>query len=261
MNRRNRRENRPDLERCEGRQLLSLITNLMVDRHLQAQRPYLLHQNTPVPAAHGASVGRGGASSPPRFVPSTSSIAVPANQGAQPTNQAIFQTGNLTPHEQRRQQFVARFVGPYTIGAGRTDTEALQTFIRGAGTANTFLHGDIQLRIITPTDPTLPIGAVTAIFDRNLNSNTVLGFDPIAQQGNVDRAGRPNHFATLPIDPNESAGAYDEAFSQGTIDIKYVPNGKHTPGIKDQGTAIVTIHAQIYTTGVDFILRNADINP
>jgi hypothetical protein len=60
---------------------------------------------------------------------------------------------------------------------------------------------------------------------------------------------------------NESSGLYDEAYSQGTIDIKYIPNGKHTPGVFSQGTAIVKIRAQIFTTQVDFLLANSNINP
>ena len=169
-------------------------------------------------------------------------------------------TGTLTPHELKRELFSANFVGPYSIGPGRTSTEAKQIYIRGAGQANTFLHGDIQIRIITPKDPSTQIGGVSAIFDRNLNSNTVLGFDLTAPQQDVDRAGRPNLLSPT-IDVNESSGVYDEAFSQGTVSIRYIPSSKHTPGVIDQGTAIVKIRAQIYTTGVDFILANSDLNP
>ena len=264
MGQRNRRGRRPSLEPIEARQLLSLYTVVMVGRHLQAQQPYLLHQsllgNTGQSGGPVHTRGRNH-SAASGFVPSGSSIAVPANQGPQPTNQAIFQTGNLSPREQKRQQFTARFVGPYTVGAGRTDTEAAQTFIRGAGTANTILHADIQLNIITPKDPATPFGSITGIFDRNLNSNTVLGFDASSSQQNVDQAGRPNRLDQLTIDVNESSGVYDQAFGQGVIDIKYVPSGKHTSGVLDQGTAVVTIHAQIYTIGTDYILRNADLNP
>ena len=63
------------------------------------------------------------------------------------------------------------------------------------------------------------------------------------------------------IDANESAGVYDEAYSVGIIQIHYIPSGKQTPGVINQGTAIVKIRAQIYTTGVDFILGNSNINP
>ena len=81
-------------------------------------------------------------------------------------------TGTPTKRELRRERFTAQYVGTYTVGAGRTSTEAAQTFITGVGTANTMLHSDIQLLIITPKDPTTPIGGVSTIFDRNLNSNT-----------------------------------------------------------------------------------------
>ncbi|SIN74658.1 hypothetical protein SAMN05444166_0604 [Singulisphaera sp. GP187] len=252
-----RRDRRPYLEEIERRELLSLLSVLMIDNQRRAFQPYVLHQDL---RAGTHRVGAGTTQFPP-FTPSKSSIAVPANQGASPTNQAVFQTGNLTPHEQKRQRFVARFEGPYIIGPGRTDTEAIQTFIRGVGSANTILHGDIQLSIITPKDPNAPLGAVAAIFDRNLNSNTVLGFDADGAHQNVDSAGRPNHLDHVTIDANESSGVYDEAFSQGTITIRYKPNGQRGRRVIDQGTAVVTIRAQIYTTGTDFILRNADINP
>ena len=123
------------------------------------------------------------------------------------------------------------------------------------------LHSDIQMLLVTPKDPTIPIGGVSTIFDRNLNSNTVLGFDLSAPQQDVDRGGRPNYFPTVSIDANISSGTYVEAYSVGTISIKYIPNGKHTPGVISQGKAIVTIHAQIYTANVAFILRNANIDP
>jgi hypothetical protein len=123
------------------------------------------------------------------------------------------------------------------------------------------LHSDIQMLLVTPKDPSSPIGGVSAIFDRNLNSNTVLGFDLSAPQQNVDRGGRPNFFPTVSIDVNISAGTYVESYAVGTINIKYIPNGKHTPGVFSQGRAIVTIHAQIYTNNVAFILRNATIDP
>jgi hypothetical protein len=196
-----------------------------------------------------------------RFVPSTTSIALPTNQGPQGPNLALVPTGTLTPHEIRRELFVAVFQGPYTVGPGRTSTEALQTYIRGAGFANTMRHADIQLRIITPKDPKAQIAGVSAIFDRNLNSNTVLGFDVSSPPTNVDRGGRPNFFPQASIDVNESAGVYDEAFAQGTFKIRYIPSSRHTPGVISQGKAIIAIRAQIYTTQVDFLLRNTDINP
>jgi hypothetical protein len=202
-------------------------------------------------------VGGGG------FVPSQNSIAVADNQGPPPigTNLAITPTGTLNRREIRREQFVAQFRGTYTIGAGRTSTEALQTFITAAGSANTMRHCDIQLLIVTPKDPSSQIGGTSAIFDRNLNSNTVLGLDGLAPQQNVDRAGRPNRFTQVSLDVNASAGLYDGGFAQGVMSIQYIPSHKHTRGVISQGSVVVTIHAQIYTANTAFILRNANINP
>jgi hypothetical protein len=227
------------VEPFEPRALLSAITDIMAGNSLAAARQ-----------------ARGG------FVPSTTSIAVDQNQGPPPvgTNLAISPTGTLTRRQQRIERFVAEFSGPYTIGAGRTSTEALQTFITGRGSANTIIHGDLQLLIITPKDPNAPLGGNSVIFDRNLNSNTVLGLDLSAPQQNVDRAGRPNHFSVI-LDVNQSSGVYDSGFAQGVMNIKYFPSGKRTPGVISQGTAVVTIQAQIYSTRTDFILRNANLDP
>src|SRR5947209_8332463 len=158
MRRRTPRDLRPALEPCESRALLSAIIDVMAgSRH--ASLDGLL--NPPSQAPGGTSAASSGGR-----VPSNQSIAIPTNQGPQGANLVLAPTGTLTPHEQRREQFAAVFTGPYTIGPGRTSTEALQTFIRGAGTTNTMRHADIQLRIITPQDPTLPISGVSAIFDR-----------------------------------------------------------------------------------------------
>jgi hypothetical protein len=167
----------------------------------------------------------------------------------------------LTQRQLRRERFVAQFAGPYTIGAGRTSTEAMQTFITGVGSANTMIHCDIQMLIITPKNPSTQIGGVSGIFDRNLNTNTSLGFDLLAPQQDVDRRGRPDHFPSVALDVNASAGLYTEGFAQGVMNIRYHPSGRHTPGVLDQGTAIVTIHAQIYTPATNFLLRNATLDP
>jgi hypothetical protein len=166
----------------------------------------------------------------------------------------------LTRRQLRREKFTATFKGTYTIGPGRTSTEASQIFIAAAGAANTILHADIQVSIVIPKDPTAPISAVSTIFDRNINSNTVLGLDLLAPPQNVDRGGRPNAFPSVTPDVNLSAGSYADPYGQGVMTIHYVPSGKHTPGAIQQGTAIVTIHAQIYSAGTSFILRNANID-
>ena len=169
----------------------------------------------------------------------------------------------MTQRQFRREQFKARYVGTYTEGSGRTAAEKNQVFITGAGNANTILHSDIQLLIVTPTDPSSPIGGVTTIFDRNINSNTALGLDLASPQSSqtIGRNGLPVLLNKVSVDVNISSGVYTEGYSLGTIRIRYIPSGKHTPGVLSQGKAIVTIHAQIYTPNTSFILRNAHINP
>ncbi len=201
------------------------------------------------------------ASSHVHYPLSDTSVAIPSNQGSPPgTNLALTPTGTPNPRELKREKYVATFTGTYTIGPGQFSSEAQQVKIKAAGSANQMLHGDIQLQIVTPKDPALPIGGVSAIFDRNLNSNSVLGFDLTAPQQNVDHAGRPNSLS-VSTDINISAGAYVESFAEGAMAIKYIPNGKHSPGVISQGKAIVKIVAQIYTVGVNFILGNSNINP
>jgi hypothetical protein len=249
MGRRKHRDLRPFLEEFERRELLSAITDVM--------------------AADSLATGRRSAGTP---TISSMSIAITANQGpllnsGNPNNpinnQALAPTGTLTPRQQRKERFVAQYVGTYTVGAGVTSDQRIQTFITGVGTASTMLHSDIQLLLVTPTNTSDPVGGVSAIFDRNLNTNTVLGMDESAPQlpQFTNRLGLPALIPTVSIDVNLSSGTYDEAYAVGTINIKYIPSGKHTRGVISQGTAIVTIHAQIYAPNVGFILRNANIDP
>jgi len=194
------------------------------------------------------------------FPISTSSVALPTNQGPQGTNLAITPEGTPTARELRRERFVATFIGTYATGPGNFSTEAARTRIRGAGGANTILHGDMQLVIVTPKDPSTPFGGIMTIFDRNINSNSVLGLDLSAPQSHVDASGRPNSL-TLSLDPNTSAGLYVEGYATGTVSINYLPGAKVTKGGITQGRAIVRVNAQIYNNGVGFILANSNINP
>jgi hypothetical protein len=253
MGRRIRRGLHPVLEPFERRELLSAITDVMAASSL---------------ASHGGSDARGSgalasAVSDAGFVPSSTSVATADNQGPPPVgvNPALTPTGTLTRRQLRREQFKATFKGTYTIGPGRTSTEASAIFIAAAGTTNTMLHADIQVLIVTPKDPTASIGGISTIFDRNINSNTTLGLDLLAPQQNVDGGGRSDFFSNITPDVNISSGTYVDPYGQGVMRIHYFPSSKHTPGVTQQGTAIVTIHAQIYSAGTSFILHNANINP
>jgi hypothetical protein len=275
MGRQHRRNWTPGVELVERRELLSLVTNIMVVKHqalinspriraflAQVASPTGQQAATSAAAAPAAgSTGRHGG-----FTPSTTSIAVPQNQGYLPPanpgyNLILAPTGTATPGEVKRELFQAVYRGPYTIASGSFSSQALQVFIRGAGTANTMLHSDIQMRLAIPSDPALQTTGAAVIFDRNLNSNTVLGFNLATPTTNVDSRGRPNHINSVTLDVNSSSGVYDEGFAQGVIDIHYFPTRKTIPGVFEQGTAVVKIHGQIYSGLVDFILRNSDINP
>ena len=255
MGRRIPRDLRPFLEEFERRELLSAITDLIAASSLAAGRKA---QSAATAAISSESIAAASNQGPLTDSKSAQSGVVnPIN------NQALAPTGTLTRRQQRKERFVAQYVGTYTVGAGITSDQRIQTFITGVGSANTILHSDIQLLLVTPNDTSSPIGGVSAIFDRNLNTNTVLGLDVSAPQTSqdVNRLGLPSLIPTVSIDVNSSSGTYDEAYSVGTINIRYMPNGKHTRGVLSQGKAIVTIHAQIYAPNVDFILRNANIDP
>jgi hypothetical protein len=255
MGHRTRRGLRPGLELFERRELLSAITDVLAgnDRHTGNH-------------AAGAAPAQGEASSPSfgasiTLGTSTLSQGPVLNPDGSINNMALAPTGNPKPGELKRQQFTARFVGPYSVVPGRTTTQAIQTLIQGGGTSNTMRHSDIQIRIVTPKDSTLPLGGVGSIFDRNINTNTVLGFNLSAPQQDVDSGGRPNHFPIVTIDINMSAGTYVEAYGKGVMNIRYIPSGKRTAGVLSQGTAIVTLHMQIYAPNASFILRNVGLNP
>jgi hypothetical protein len=277
MGRQARRRCKPAVELVENRKLLSLVTDIMAGNHnalinspkvralLDAVGAYPATQSqstapssSPAPAA--AISGRAG------FTPTSKSIALLQNQGflppANPGYNLILQpTGTATPAEVKRQLFSAVFRGPYLISSGSFSSQASQIFIRGAGTASSMLHADIQMRLAVASDPALQTTGAATIFDRNLNSNTVLGFDLATPRTNVDSRGRPNHISSVTVDVNASAGVYDEGFAQGVIDIHYYPSSKRIPGAAENGTAIVKIHGQIYSALVDFILRNSSLNP
>jgi hypothetical protein len=253
MKRRRRPVLWPSLERAEPLVLLSNITNLMV-QNANAVDSKALHAFQTGSAAVTDARSSG-------FAPSTTSIAVPSNQGPQGTNLALMPTGTLTRREQKRERFTATFKGTYTAGAGQFSSESLLVHIKGVGGATTMLHPDIQMRIVKAVDPSIPNSGVLAIFDRNLNSNTALGLDFSAPSHFVDQSGRPDYFNQVSADINISAGLYVESFAQGTIQIRYLPSGKQTPGVLSQGTALVKIHAQIYTPQVAFLLANSNINP
>ena len=275
MGRRIARDRKPTIEMMEHRKLLSLVTDIMAGNYnalVNSPKVQALLDGVSNPATTQAATTNGQVatsatvSANGRLTPTSQSIALPRNQGfltpASPGYNLVIQpTGTATSAEVKRQLFKAVYRGPYIIGPGSFSSQASQVFIRGAGTSTTMLHTDIQMRLAVASDPTLETTGAAAIFDRNLNSNTVLGLDLATPRTNVDSGGRPNQITGVTLDVNSSAGVYDEAYAQGVIDIHYYPSSKKIPGAAQQGTAVIKIYAQIYAPNVDFILRNSDINP
>ncbi len=275
MGRRILRNWKPTLEMVEQRELLSLVTDIMAGNYnalvnSPKVRELLAGVSNPVATQAASASGQVAASTTARgrggFTPTSKSIALPQNQGFLPPaspgyNLVLQPTGTATPAEVKRQLFRAVYRGPYIIGPGSFSSQSMQVFIRGAGTSTTMLHTDIQMRLAVASDPTLETTGSAVIFDRNLNSNTVLGLDLATPRTNVDSQGRPNQITGVTLDVNASAGVYDEAFAQGVIDIRYYPTGKKIPGAAQQGTAVIKVYGQIYAPNVDFILRNSSLNP
>ncbi len=117
--------------------------------------------------------------------------------------------------------------------------------------------------LVTPNNPSSPIGGVTTIFDRNINTNSNAGFDLATPQTSqtIGANGLPVFVNKVSVDVNISAGLYTEGYSVGSIRIRYIPSSKHTRGVLSQGKAVVTMYAQIYAPNASLVLRNTNINP
>ncbi len=68
---------------------------------------------------------------------------------------------------------MARYVGAYSVSAVRTSDEKLRTFMTEVGASKMMMRADIRLLLLCPKEKALPLGGVSAILDRNLNTNTI----------------------------------------------------------------------------------------
>jgi len=213
MERQDRRAMRPALERMEERELLSGITAVAVNRALaQAARSAASATNTS---------GNFNSSSP------------------------LLGQGQPTPHEQARTAFRAVFTGPFAIGPGRYSDQAHILYMRGVGGSNFFRHGNINLGIVIPKDPSAQVTGEAVLADKNVNSGGILGLQIVADQ--FDQFGRPTHLIFVE-DPNIYSGAFFVESSTGTVDIGY-----------HGGAATVVFNGNVYTSGLTNPLRNSDL--
>jgi hypothetical protein len=190
-------------------------------------------------------------SSPARFAQGHSSFAA---QAAPPPayNEVTHPTGTPSVHELRRTRSFAAMSGTFGIGPGRYSSQQFQLFSQGVGTANTFLHGDYQLRIVVPTDPTLPPTGAMTLFDRNTSAGSQLGLLLTGSRRDVDAFGRPTKFL-FAVDQDVSGGLFSEATGQGTVEVRYFSKGPTS------GSAKLLVRGQVYTLGTTFSLANSNI--
>ena len=275
MGRRIPRNWKPTLEMVEQRELLSLITDIMAGNYnalVNSPKVRALLDGVSNPGTTQAASASGQVTTSATVTskwPSYSDLAIdrPAQEPGFPSPRQPRLQPAASAHRDRdirRGQATAlqgRLSRALYHHAGCLQQSGDAGEHPGAGTNTTMLHSDIQMRLAVATDPTLETTGASAIFDRNINSNSVLGLDLATPRTNVDSGGRPNQITGVTLDVNSSSGVYDESYAQGVIDIHYYPSGKKTPGALDEGTAVVKIYAQIYAPNVDFLLRNTDINP
>jgi hypothetical protein len=222
--RRSPRKNRPSLEAMERRDLLSVIPIIE-----QAQKPTLTASDVIQAAAiSGAST---------------------TSQGLNPTgSQSPLIGTDPTPRELAREKFTAVFSGPVYVGPGRFANQSKTLYFRGLGTSNAFLHGDFQMAIVFPTDPTAPLTGEAIMQDKNTNSQGILALPMTGLTPQTyDKQGRPTDF-TFSTDPNIYSGIFFVNTSAGTVHITY-----------SKGSAKVTFKGLVYTTGLTNPLTNSDL--
>jgi hypothetical protein len=171
----------------------------------------------------------------------------PANGFGPDAFSPLLGKGTPSNQELARERFSAVFAGPMTIGPGRFSDQAKIIFMRGVGGSTAFLHGDYQMAIVIPTDPSAPITGEAYLEDKNNNSAGNFGLMLTAVPGSLDRFGRPTAM-TFTADPNIYSGAFYTDSATGTVTIRY-----------SKGAARATFQGRIYTLGLTNPLRNSSL--
>jgi hypothetical protein len=160
-----------------------------------------------------------------------------------------------TPHELAREQFSARFKGPFVTGLPRFTDQISQTYLYGGGISSAFLHGDLQLAFSIPKDPTQPITGQATMTVKNVsNTGNQLILDLQADPGSLDQAGRPTRF-TWTQNP-ASGGIFTNGSGSGTAQIQYTPGRRRPLRSFSAGTAGVLFQGTLFTTNLTNTLRN-----
>ncbi len=175
-------------------------------------------------------------------------------------------TGTPTIHEIRRESFVGRFKGNYTIGAGRTSDQTLQLTSLGYGGANQAFHLWTNMRITVPTNPAVAPTGVIYIISWNVGTTGTQLFLDLTGDPKTEVNGIPTHY-TWTVDPSSSgiyAGAAGYGTGHGTLDIQFFrPSPGKTPGTL-VGKMNFSVNGLIDTSGnfnVIGVLGNIPKNP
>ena len=144
-----RRAAHPALEQVEQRELLSGLILALTSNAPSVTGASVLAQ-AESNSGNGGANGAGGSGS--------GGLILGLGSGFGPSNTAtpLLGQGTPTPHEALREAYRAGFTGRYYTSPGRFSDQGATLFYRGIGGSSNFLHGDFDMALVTPTDPTQP---------------------------------------------------------------------------------------------------------
>jgi hypothetical protein len=250
---RDRRAVRPVLERFEERQLLSGIIASMIASQPPEPSAISLLDREMAASATGSGSTTSGATTQGAFAGfqansgNTGGVGIANGLNDNP-NTPLLGNGFPTPQELARETFRATFTGRVYTGPGRFTDQGTTYFFRGLGGSTFFLHGDFDMAVVTPTDPSTNFLGLAVLNDKSTNSSGIAGFDLTASRTAVDSQGRPTQL-TFGADPNIYSGIFYVEAAQGTVTITY--------GAKN--AVKVTFQGLVYTTGLTSPLVNQDL--
>jgi hypothetical protein len=234
---RDRRAARPRLHEIEPRELLSGLIVALSGNAPTISASAALQKNIIASEAGGSG---------------SSGLITGLGNGFGPgnMNSPLLGQGTPTPQELARMAYKAGFNGRYYTGPGRFSDQGTTYFYRGLGGSTYFLHGDFDMAIVTPSDPTKPFIGEAVLQDKNTNSGAIQGLILRGDRTKVDALGRPTQLQFV-ADPNIYSGAYFVEAAEGTVEITYGSGPNHP--------VHVTFTGLVYTTGLTNPLVNQDL--
>ena len=210
-----RRHERLAVENLESRSLMSLVLPLPPSRQVH------------VSAAGGSSGGGSGGSGLAQRGGSTGTITDNPNPPA-------------NAREAAKQRFHAVFeTNVYTLPPRFAD-EAKQYRLNGPGTTSYFLHGTLNLELLTPKDLAAEsIVGAASLQDKSTGTSGVILVNITGENQTLDSHGRPTHLNFNVNGGGGSGGIFASSAGSGTVDIHY-------QGLR----AFVVFNGRIITTGV-----------